>query len=377
MTRRLWVRYALLLVLVSGASIAIGAVGVAVFGWADEILVSNRLPLEVEQRLQELDAQMLPLQNDVDAIIAQWFTPESQLGRAALLLAIAATCVGLSVAIAVLTSHWITSPVSAATARLRLLAEGDLTDYAKLETQSEAGGEIAQLLDDVNVLSSKLKERETRIRKDTAAIAHELRTPLTAMMSQLHAIDDGVITAEPPEIKTLLRNGDRLARIIDDLRTLSLADAGELRLNMEVCDLSAVVANAAVDMKHQFDQAGITLNNSTGTVVADADCDRISQLTQCILSNVLRHAKGCSEVTMECEIVEGKAHVRITDDGIGIETDQDIFSPFWRESSETSGLGLAIAAAITKAHNGTILAETNAMGGTTVVILFPAQQQAR
>jgi signal transduction histidine kinase len=224
--------------------------------------------------------------------------------------------------------------------------------------------------------------RADQLRRDmTADIAHELRTPLTVMQGNLEAILDGVYPADAEHLEPVLMKTQLLRRLVEDLRTLALADAGELVLHPTPLDLGQLIRQTVKDFKVQAVATGVQL---TSQIAADmpattADATRIEQVLGILLDNALRHTPTGGRISVNLRQVGGEIWLSVIDTGEGIPP-QDlphVFERFYRAAMGSphpggSGLGLAIAQAIITAHGGRIWAESTMRQGTTITFALPA-----
>jgi signal transduction histidine kinase len=216
----------------------------------------------------------------------------------------------------------------------------------------------------------------------TADIAHELRTPLSIILGQIDALDDGVVPASPESFEVLREETGRLGRLVEDLRTLSRADAGELTLARRLVRPSQLLeqAQAAHQPLAAAKEVSIRVRASPDLPEINLDPDRLLQVLGNLLSNALRHAPSGSAIELSAETGEAAVVLSVQDSGPGIDpTDlPHLFDRFYRADKsrqrETggSGLGLAIAKAIVELHGGRIWAEAAAGQGTVMSIWLPA-----
>ena len=287
---------------------------------------------------------------------------------------------GIASGIALLLSAFLISQVlsplrllSRATERI---AHGDLTQRVTLKARDEFG----QLGSSFNRMIDNLRRSETIRQTMTADIAHELRTPVTIIQGNLEAILDGVYQPTPETIAPIYEETLHLGRLIDDLRDLALAEAGELRLNKEPTDLVALV-NQVTEMVSSSLEWGpklhVKVDHSLPKVTLDPK--RIRQVMANILSNALRHTPATGEIWVEILQEGGEVELRVTDSGPGIPPEDlpHLFERFYRgdqarsRSGGGSGLGLAIAKQWVEAHGGRIWAENSEQTGARFVVRLP------
>jgi signal transduction histidine kinase len=257
------------------------------------------------------------------------------------------------------------------------VSEGDLSVRVP-ERHTRQFGLLAKRF---NHMVSELERAEQQRRNLTADIAHELRTPLHIIQGNLEGILDGVYEATPDHINNTLEETQLLARLVNDLQTLSLAEAGQLPLHPTRFLIADLMADLTSSFSSQAASFGINLKAeiiNTGEEIT-ADYDRLNQALSNLISNAIHHTPKGGEIFIEtASTVSGvQIKVRDTGEGIPVENIPFIFDRFWRgdksRSDRThSGLGLAIAKQIILAHGGTIDVESEIGKGTTFVIELPA-----
>jgi signal transduction histidine kinase len=292
--------------------------------------------------------------------------------RVSLYAGLAATLVAL--VLGVILARTLTRPLGELTAATRAMAQGDLEQRVPVRSQDELG----ELATAFNQMSADLAQANELRRQMTADIAHDLRTPLTVMAGYLEALRDGVLPPSPDRFETLYKEALLLRRLVEDLRTLSLADAGELTLNREPVPPRTVLEQAAAAYHHQAGQAQITLAVRAGSSLPmiDVDPDRMAQVLGNLVANALRHTPAGGRVLLEAGQRGNDLWLSVRDTGEGIAPDElpHVFDRFHRgdEARQThegeSGLGLAIAKSLVELHGGTIAVESTPGQGTTFSI---------
>jgi signal transduction histidine kinase len=246
----------------------------------------------------------------------------------------------------------------------RRLAEGDYS--ARVE--SFPGGPMKGLVDSFNGMARRLQDSSEQRRRLLADLGHELRNPLTVIQGEIEAMLDGVRPRQDAELKRLLGETQLLARLLEDLRTLSLTEAGELRLDRETVGMRVLLEEAARPFREERE---IAIDCDPGEV----SCDplRIRQVLANILANAVR-ATGPGD-TIRIEGRRGKVWtVTVSDPGRGIPPHElpHIFERFARAAdSGGSGLGLSIARDLVGAHGGTITARSEPGRGTDLEFTLP------
>ena len=236
--------------------------------------------------------------------------------------------------------------------------------------------EVRALARAFNAMSARLEETEQHRRSALADVSHELRTPLTVIQGNLEAIIDGVYPADAEHLEPILAETRVLERLIEDLRTLTLAEAGSLVLHREQTDLEALLTDVTASYRSQAEQAGITLDVTVAPDLAPLDIDpaRIREVVSNLLTNALRHTPRDGTVELSAALASDGIEITVHDTGSGIPADQleRIFDRFYRSpDSPGSGLGLPIAKSLVEAH-GAMLTATSAPGeGTAVKVTLP------
>lgn len=296
--------------------------------------------------------------------------------QGALLLGAAVAFVAALVVGAILV-RGIVSPLRALNRAAQTVAAGDLGARAPVRGRDE----VAQLARTFNHMTESLAQAEAARRAQTSDIAHELRNPLAVLQGTLEAIADGVYAPTPENIDPALDQVRTLNRLVEDLRLLAQADAGELSLERGPLDLGGFLARAAEAYRTRFDEhgVGLALDLPAALPLIDADADRLAQVLGNVLENALRYLPAGRAVRIAASPEPGGVVVRLSDNGPGVppEALPRLFERFWRgERSRSrttggSGLGLAIARRIIEAHGGRIWAEPTPGGGLTIVFWLP------
>ncbi len=216
----------------------------------------------------------------------------------------------------------------------------------------------------------------------TADIAHDLRTPLTVIAGYIESMRDGVLQPTPQRLDLIYQEIERLQKMVNDLRMLSQADAGELNLHPQPTQPLALLKRAAHLFQHHAEQAGISLKvEASETLPAIlVDEDRMMQVLDNLISNALRYTSAGGEITLRAKQDGKQVRLQVADTGTGIPPEElpRIFERFHRvdpsrhSESGGSGLGLAIVRALVEAQGGKVSAESELGKGTTITAEFPA-----
>jgi signal transduction histidine kinase len=263
-----------------------------------------------------------------------------------LITAVAAAAL-LAIAVILTLFRRVFAPVEELTHGARSLAGGRLDTRVRVRGDDE----VAELASAFNSMAEALERNEKARRNMVSDVAHELRTPLTSIRAQLEAVQDGVMTADAKWLASIEEDAATLARLVDDLQQLSLAEAGQLRLELDDVEVAELVERAV---------SGLTFPNLTRDIppglVVRVDARRMVQVLRNLLVNAIAHAKSAIHVTASPN------EIRVIDDGPGVPPEHAgrIFDRFYRADPSRSratggaGLGLAIAKELVELHGGTI-----------------------
>ncbi|HNR95802.1 MAG TPA: ATP-binding protein [Anaerolineae bacterium] len=258
------------------------------------------------------------------------------------------------------------------------IAAGDLTARV-----TEAGrGDLARLTRSFNRMAEQLDHAEELRQNLTADVAHELRTPLQIIQGNLEGILDDVYEPDEEHLLSTLRETRSLGRLVDDLRTLSVAEAGQLRLLKETVVVRELLQDIATSVSGQAEAAGVELavNIDAGEkeLTLTGDEVRLGQVLSNLVANALRYCERGQRITLGAAATDSGVRLTVTDTGRGIP-EQDLpflFDRFWRGKDgghgEGTGLGLAIARQLVQAQGGQIQVESQPDQGTTFTIDLPA-----
>jgi signal transduction histidine kinase len=290
----------------------------------------------------------------------------------------------LAVFLAIRAFRSVATPLASVMAAADAVAEGDLS----VRLPESGSGEFRQLAQSFNRMTQELERAEQRRRNLTADVAHELRTPLHIIQGNLEGILDGVYEPTEAHIEAMLEETHLLSRLVDDLRTLSLAEAGQLELVLEPVDVAELLADVLTSFSGQADAAGIALDLSTNgdsePMIVSADVGRLDQVLGNLMVNALRHTPPGGIVRLVAVPRPGGVRISVIDTGEGIPPEQlpYIFDRFWRGDRSRShvegslGLGLAIAQQLVHAQGGQIQVESKPAEGTSFIIDLPADAGA-
>jgi signal transduction histidine kinase len=237
--------------------------------------------------------------------------------------------------------------------------------------------QLGRLAGAFNEMTERLQTNEDRRRELLADVAHELRSPLQVIRGTVEGMLDGLYPADAQRLRPLLDETIVMARLLDDLRTLSMAEAGVLPLHREPVDPRDVANDAVQAFRSMAQEAGVSLEaeyTADNRAQLDGDPVRLAEILANLLTNAVRHTPRGGRVTVRvAPAAEGTAF-EVQDSGPGIPAEQlpIVFDRFVTSADAGgTGLGLAIAKRLVEAHGGTIEARTPATGGTTVRLVIP------
>lgn len=261
--------------------------------------------------------------------------------------------VALALAVAVRLARRIVQPLGAVGEAARRIAEGDLT--TRIAPVRAAHGEAALLIADFNAMADRLQRMSDDVKLWNAQIAHELRTPLTILRGRLQGVRDGVFSLDEQLVAGLMTQVEGLTRLVEDLRSVSLADSGRLDLVMVDFDLAAEIGDMRAVLSSMLTPAGFGLELVLEAGVVRADATRIRQAVLALVDNARRHASPCI-LSIRVDVTEDAAIITVADDGPGLapEFEGRAFRQFARGTGNPggSGLGLSVVQAIARAHGG-------------------------
>ena len=227
-----------------------------------------------------------------------------------------------------------------------------------------------------NAMSEHLDSAEKQRRSFLADVTHELRTPLSIIRGQAEGIADGLYPGDAAHMAPIVEATHTLERLVDDLRTLALAETGNLKLNRESIELAQLISESIASFQPQAESKGVSLRSELdpGMPPLPLDPVRVRSVLANLLDNALRHTPAGGSIVVSAEPAGNDVAVAVRDTGAGIPAEllPRIFDRFVRGAgSSGSGLGLAIARDVVAAHGGTITAESQPGKGTTIRFRLP------
>ncbi len=361
-----------------------GTLGADTTGQLTSQELERAIPLQVDGEVVGYLAAQSPLsftQDSERALLAR-------LNRTAALSA--AIAGGIAVVLALFLSHRLIRPVLAMTQAATRMAEGDLSQRVPVQGNDE----LATLGRTFNHMAESLQQAEESRKALTADIAHELRTPLAVQLAHLEALQDGIYDLTLENLAPIEEQNRLLRRLVDDLRTLALADAGRLNLERALTDLTALTRRVVERFEPQAGEAqiGIDLALEESCPPLSLDALRIEQILHNLLSNALRHTPPGGRIECRLRVLteagDGATpagrpapavvvEVRDTGPGIPPEALPHIFDRFYRADKSRSraeggtGIGLSIARKLAQAHGGDLTASNHPDGGALFSLWLP------
>lgn len=303
----------------------------------------------------------------------------SRLNQAALTAALIAG--GLALLLAIILSDRLIRPVNTLTQAASRLARGDLSQRVTVKGDDE----VAELGRTFNNMADSLQHAEESRRAMTADIAHELRTPLSVQRAHLEALQDGVFPLTSENLQPILEQNLLLTRLVDDLRTLALADSGQLEMAKTPTDFLALVRRIIERYGRPVQAQGVQLQLDIEPDLMDnppilmLDPLRIEQILGNLLSNAQRYTPAGGNIVVKIFRIPSAIALSVTDSGPGIPPQSlpYIFERFYRADPSRSraeggtGLGLAIAKQLAEISGGNLQAANAQGGGATFTLELP------
>jgi two-component system sensor histidine kinase BaeS len=235
---------------------------------------------------------------------------------------------------------------------------------------------VRQLVRGFNTMAERLERDEDQRRTLLNDVSHELRTPLTVIAGNIEAMIDGVHPADEAHLSAILDETRVMERLIDDLRTVALSEAGTLQLHREPTDPDVLIDEVVRSFQGTAGTASVTVTADVPAdlPIVDIDPVRIREVLSNLVANAVRHTPSGGTVTIRGDATADRLVLRVTDTGPGIDPEllPHVFDRFVTGAgSGGSGLGLAIARHLVAAHGGTIEVEATGSGGSTFRVDLP------
>jgi signal transduction histidine kinase len=283
----------------------------------------------------------------------------------------------LSLALGIVLSRSLTRTLRELTAASNAIAVGERVEPVPVRTKDELG-KLAGAFNRMNESLARARDLRQRM---TADIAHELRTPLSVILGHAEALSEGVLPPSSETFHIIHDEANHLSRLVDDLRTLSMSEAGELTLYLQPQSVARLLdkIGAAFKAQARAEKIELSIEAAPGLPEVSLDADRMSQLMGNLLMNSLRHTPMGGRITVSAEGNAAGVQIRVHNNGPEIDPEdlEHIFDRFYggrakpRRRDEGTGLGLAIAKSIVEAHGGRIRAESAPGAGATFVVDLP------
>lgn len=298
-----------------------------------------------------------------------------------------ALSIAMAITVAALTAFVVTAylsrrlqrSVAEVSAAASAVAEGH---YDIRVANPQLGDEFDGLAMAFNRMAERLQTVESTRRQLFSDLAHEIRTPVSVLEAYLEAVEDGVKTLDPRTIAMLREQTGRLVRFAADAAALAQAEESHAAIAPHWVDPGQLVATVSAAVADRYRDKGVTLDtyvSQSGRLWADGQ--RLAQVLGNLLDNALRHTPAGGRVILTAAGDGSDVTFTVADDGDGIAAEHlpHVFERFYRADSARdrrrggSGIGLAIAKALTEAHDGHIRADSLGPGhGTTFTVTVPA-----
>jgi signal transduction histidine kinase len=290
--------------------------------------------------------------------------------------------VAVAAVVTLLLSRRILQPVESLAHAARGLSHGDFSQRVDVRSKDEFG-ELAKTF---NSMAEDLERTEQLRRNLVADVAHELRTPLSNIQGHLEAIRDGLLPPEPATFDSIYEEVLLLARLVEDLQELTLAEAGQLTLVRQSADVAEIVRRAVAAAQPPAEAKGLTLETKLpdGQATAEVAPERIGQVLRNLLSNAITHTSDGGRITVDLQDEGDELHIGVADTGAGIPPEDlpYVFERFYRadpsrvRATGGAGLGLTIARRLVEAHGGTIGVESEVGKGSRFTFTLPKKAPA-
>ena len=282
-----------------------------------------------------------------------------------------------SVILGVFIARSLTRPIKEITAATKKVAKGELEQHVPIRSNDELGELVASF----NQMSADLTQSRDLRRQMTADIAHELRTPLTVVLGHTEALSEGELPPDAETFEIIYDETKRLNRLVEDLRTLSLSDAGELHLNRSNIFPGNLLERAAAARRPEAmtKEIDLVIESTEGLPAVEVDADRMTQVLVNLLDNALRYTPAGGKIILSAGRIPLGVAISVQDTGPGIPPEDldHLFERFYRGDKSRqrgeggSGLGLAIAKSLVESQEGQIRVESQLGEGARFIIELP------
>ncbi len=285
----------------------------------------------------------------------------------------------LAILLGLIFTKTLLQPLSNLSTAIGRMEQGDLLQEVPKSSEDELG----DVIDGFNQMSSALATANARREQMTADIAHELRSPLTVINGYLEGIQDGVLDPTPERLEIIQQEVSQLNRLVSDLRTLALADSGQLEIIKDKVDLQTIFNHLrdSYELIIKSKNLKLMFDKSSQMTSIYADEGRILQILSNIINNAIRHTNEGGEIFVDAREMADEAVIEIRDTGEGIAKEDlaFVFERFYRTdpsrqtTSSQSGLGLSIVKALVETHGGRVEVQSEIGKGSTFSIFLPNQ----
>ena len=232
-----------------------------------------------------------------------------------------------------------------------------------------------------NSMAQELANQQSLRHKAMADIAHELRTPLSVLQIDLESLEDGLLEFTPENIHVIQNEVVHLSNLVEDLRTLSQVDAGDLHMELIRMEMGTIIREMVERLQNSAREKGIFLSYDLPDeeIFVLGDSQRLSQVLLNLISNAIQHTNSGGKIAVSLRKQRQSALVSVTDNGEGIPKEElaYVFNRLYRvEKSRSrdqggSGLGLSIAKSLVEAHSGKIWVESEEGFGAAFKFSLP------
>lgn len=369
--------------IMTAITMVVGLIGYYGAAYFQLHVMMKHMPPAAQAELLDLVAHGLKGSPRYFALFERYGGEPLDLGDFGFVLSIGVISVVSGGAVAVLLARRISRPIIAVADAAAGVAAGDRSIRVE---QGGVSGEVGQLIESFNRMASDIDAYERERTIFTAGVTHELRTPLTILKARLHGIADQMIPATPSEAQRLLRQVEHLGRIVEDLKTLAHADAGELALDRRMLAVDDVLRACVADLRGGDEASGIRFDEHYAGGRVSGDPVRLSQIVLNLLTNAVKHSPPGGTIRLTSAVTGTSVTIEVADEGPGF-AEQDVrqmFIPFWRsradrlEGKPGSGLGLTLTAKLVEAHGGSIVAQNRTdRSGAVFRVVLPQGAAAR
>ncbi len=360
-------------------TVIIGYFGLTIYGEYQTRQLIAELPPAARRAQVDFDAGRIPNADDTRAMIlaADGFTKSAETNQNIALIILSVFAASIGAGLSLFMAERLARPIQAVAGAARKITGGDLT--SRVEANVSGIGESAQLVADFNQMASALEGFEREMTESSAAIAHELRTPLTVLRGYVQGSIDDVFPPTKEHLARLLVHIESLARIVDDLQTLSLANNSALSVALEPIDAGQEVNLLLDALEPALTAAGMKLERDIDVAAMRGDPGRLRQAVAALIENARHYAASGQVIHVQTRAMRHGVVIRVLDRGPGFPDAHLVrcFDRFWRaepsrgKTTGGSGLGLSVVKAIAIAHGGDAHVANRPGGGLSVEIYIP------